>query len=180
MGEHIDWALLRPDMAPHGPAVAAVYGNSELSVREREAARWTIALINDCAVCRDTRARDGEASAPVSLLCRGDRLARRHGAQHTRTAGAEFAERFAIDHLAWTTSCGAACTSLLRGELADLTICCGCFLAWADAGLVGVRAPESASSSDSVGGPAVLGTPAAKSSMSWCATSSWYCTGVTS
>ena len=44
-----------------GKLSAAVYGNSQLSVREREAARWTIALINDCAVCRDTRARDGES-----------------------------------------------------------------------------------------------------------------------
>ena len=62
MGEHIDWALLRPEMAAGlGKLSGAVYGNSQLSVREREAARWTIALINDCAVCRDTRARDGEA-----------------------------------------------------------------------------------------------------------------------
>ena len=62
MGEHIDWALLRADMAAGmGKLSAAVYGNSQLPVREREAARWTIALINDCAVCRDTRARDGES-----------------------------------------------------------------------------------------------------------------------
>ena len=61
MGEHIDWALHRPKMAAGMGALAeAVYGNTQLSVREREAARWTIALINDCAVCRDTRARDGE------------------------------------------------------------------------------------------------------------------------
>ena len=45
MGEHIDWALLRPDMAAGmGKLSAAVYGNSQLPVREREAARWTIAL----------------------------------------------------------------------------------------------------------------------------------------
>ena len=63
MGEHIDWALLRPKMAAGMGALSeAVYGNSQLSVREREAARWTIALINDCAVCRDTRARDGASA----------------------------------------------------------------------------------------------------------------------
>ena len=80
MGEHIDWALLRPKMAAGmGKLSEAVYGNSQLSVREREAARWTIALINDCAVCRDTRARDGESSrCRRALLRRGDRLARRH------------------------------------------------------------------------------------------------------
>src|SRR5204863_3672310 len=102
MGEHIDWALLRADMAAGMGALSeAVYSNSKLPVREREAARWTIALINDCAVCRDTRAREGEqagiddgfyseiASWRTSTALTGrERLA------------AEFAERFAIDHLA--------------------------------------------------------------------------------
>src|ERR1700684_3304563 len=63
MGEDIDWALLRVDMAAGMGALSqAVYENSQLPVREREAARWTIALINDCAVCQDTRARDGVAA----------------------------------------------------------------------------------------------------------------------
>ncbi len=36
MGEHIDWALLRPKMAGGmGKLSEAVYGNSQLSVRER-------------------------------------------------------------------------------------------------------------------------------------------------
>ncbi len=36
LGEHIDWALLRPEMAAGmGKLSAAVYGNSQLSVRER-------------------------------------------------------------------------------------------------------------------------------------------------
>src|ERR1700735_1647153 len=62
-GEHVDWALLRPSMAKGMGALSeAVYGNTQLAVREREAARWTIALINDCAVCRDTRAKDGATS----------------------------------------------------------------------------------------------------------------------
>src|ERR1700722_7917730 len=63
LGEHIDWALLRPKMAVGMGALSeAVYANSQLTVREREAARWTIALINDCAVCQDTRAREGDAA----------------------------------------------------------------------------------------------------------------------
>ena len=67
MGEHIDWALLRPEMAAGmGKLSAAVYGNSQLSVREREAARWTIALINDCAVCRDTRPATARRPARAS------------------------------------------------------------------------------------------------------------------
>src|SRR5690606_8736996 len=60
MGEHIDWALARAKMAVGMGALSdAVYGNTQLSLREREAARWTIALINDCAVCQDTRAAKG-------------------------------------------------------------------------------------------------------------------------
>ena len=45
-GPHIDWALQRPEMAAGmGKLSSAVYGHSQLPVREREAARWTIALI---------------------------------------------------------------------------------------------------------------------------------------
>src|ERR1700690_4580971 len=101
MGEHIDWALLRPEMAAGmGKLSGAVYGNSQLAVREREAARWTIALINDCAVCQDTRARDGQAAGvdegfygevanwrTSTALSDRERLA------------AEFAQHFARDHL---------------------------------------------------------------------------------
>ena len=61
LGEHVDWSLSRPKMAiGMGALSEAVYGNTQLPLRERESARWTIALINDCAVCRDTRAREGE------------------------------------------------------------------------------------------------------------------------
>ena len=98
MGEHIDWALLRPDMAAGmGKLSAAVYGNSELSVRERESARWTIALINDCAVCRDTRARDGEAvgaGEPFYAEVTDWRAATELSTRERLAA--EFAERFAI------------------------------------------------------------------------------------
>jgi len=145
LGEHIDWALLRPKMAVGmGQLSEAVYGNSQLSVREREAARWTIALINDCAVCRDTRARDGEAAGAAepfyaevtdwrnaSTLSDRERLA------------AEFAERFAIDHLAMDDEFWRRLHDAFSDdELADLTICCGCFLGMGRAlAVVGVRAP---------------------------------------
>jgi len=145
LGEHIDWALLRPKMAVGmGQLSEAVYGNSQLSVREREAARWTIALINDCAVCRDTRARDGEAAGAAepfyaevtdwrsaSTLSGRERLA------------AEFAERFAIDHLAMDDEFWRRLHDAFSDdELADLTICCGCFLGMGRAlAVVGVRAP---------------------------------------
>ena len=131
MGEHIDWALLRPDMAAGmGQLSAAVYGNSELSVREREAARWTIALINDCAVCRDTRARDGEAvgaGEPFYAEVTDWRAATELSTRERLAA--EFAERFAIDHLAMDDELwGRLHEAFSEAELADLTICCGCFL----------------------------------------------------
>jgi len=64
LGEHVDWSLHRTEMAiGMGKLSEAVYGNSKLPLREREAARWTIALINDCVVCQDTRAKDAAAHA---------------------------------------------------------------------------------------------------------------------
>jgi alkylhydroperoxidase family enzyme len=146
MGEHIDWALLRPEMAAGmGKLSEAVYGNSRLSVREREAARWTIALINDCAVCRDTRARDGEgagAGEPFYADVTDWRSAT--GLSARERLCAEFAERFALDHLAmddaWWDRLHAAFDD---DELADLTICCGCFLGMGRTlAVVGVRAPD--------------------------------------
>src|SRR4029453_8814425 len=101
LGEHVDWALLRPKMAAGMGALSeAVYGNTQLSVREREAARWTIALVNDCAVCQDTRARDG-AAAGVDEGFYGEVPDWRSGrtlSERERLA-AEFAQRFALDHL---------------------------------------------------------------------------------
>ena len=82
-GEHVDWALLRPEMAAGMGALSeAVYKNSKLPLRERESARWTIALINDCAVCQDTRARDGaRRRGRRGFLRRGRQLADDHGPQ---------------------------------------------------------------------------------------------------
>src|SRR4029077_4029204 len=102
MGEHVDWALLRTNMAVGmGQFSEAVYGHSQLPVREREAARWTIALINDCVVCQDTRAKTGDEAGiddgfyaevadwrSSAVLTARERLA------------AEFAQRFALDHQA--------------------------------------------------------------------------------
>jgi alkylhydroperoxidase family enzyme len=146
MGEHIDWALLRPKMAAGmGQLSAAVYENSQLSVRERESARWTIALINDCAVCRDTRARDGEtagAGEPFYVEVTDWRSAT--GLSDRERLAAEFAERFALDHLAMDDGLWDRLHAAFdEGELADLTICCGMFLGMGRTlAVVGVRAPD--------------------------------------
>ena len=145
-GEHVDWALLRPDMAAGmGALSSAVYENTRLALREREAARWTIALINDCVVCQDTRARDGEA-AGVDEGFYGEVASWRTStalSERERLA-AEFAQRFALDHLAmdydfWQRLHAAYADD----ELADLTMCCGMFLGLGRVlAVIGVRAPE--------------------------------------
>lgn len=146
LGEHIDWALLRTEMAMGMGALSeAVYGNTQLPLREREAARWTIALINDCVVCQDTRAKDGEAAgiddgfyAEVADWRASEVLTERE------KLCAEFAQRFALDHLAMDDDFWARMhAAFADDELADLTICCGMFLGMGRTlAVIGVRAPE--------------------------------------
>lgn len=146
MGEHVDWALLRTDMAiGMGQFSEAVYGNTQLSLREREAARWTIAIINDCVVCQGTRAANAEAGhvtegfyAEVEDWRTTDALSERE------RLAAEFAERFALDHQAMDDAFWERMHAAYRDdELADLTICCGMFLGLGRTmAVVGVRAPD--------------------------------------
>jgi alkylhydroperoxidase family enzyme len=145
-GEHVDWALLRGKMAGGVGALSdAVYGNTRLPLREREAARWTIALINDCAVCRDTRARDGAAAGVDEDFYAEVSTWRSSPAMSTRERlAAEFAERFALDHLGMDDDLWARLRAEFRDdELADLTICCGMFLGLGRMlAVIGVRAPD--------------------------------------
>lgn len=145
-GEHVDWALLRPEMAAGMGALSeAVYGHTRLALREREAARWTIALVNDCAVCQDTRARDGEAGG-VDEGFYGQVAAWRTdpGLTARERLAAEFAERFALDHQAMDDDLWARLRAAYADdELADLAMCCGAFLGLGRIlAVVGVRAPE--------------------------------------
>jgi alkylhydroperoxidase family enzyme len=146
MGEHVDWSLHRTEMAVGmGKFSEAVYGNTQLALREREAARWTIALINDCIVCQDTRAREAQEHSiddgfysEVAAWATTDALTERE------KLAAEFAQRFALDHQAMDDELWAR----LRGayaddEIADLIICCGMFLGLGRAmAVVGVQPPH--------------------------------------
>jgi AhpD family alkylhydroperoxidase len=146
MGEHVDWALLRTDMAiGMGALSEAVYGHSQLPMREREAARWTIALINHCAVCQDTRARDAESHgiddgfyAEVASWATTDALTGRE------RLAAEFAQRFALDHLAMDDDFWARLRAAFADdEVADLTIACGMWLGMGRAlAVIGVQPPD--------------------------------------
>jgi alkylhydroperoxidase family enzyme len=146
MGETMDWALHRPEMAAGMGAMSeAVYGHSQLPAREREAARYTIAMINDCKVCRDTRVRDG-ASLGADEPFYGELIDWR-SAEHLSArerAAAEFAERFALNHLAMDDAYWDGLRALFgEDELADLTICCGMWLGMGRVlAVLGIPAPE--------------------------------------
>lgn len=145
-GEHVDWALMRPEMAVGMGALSeAVYSNTQLSLREREAARWVIALINDCVVCRDTRAREGAAAGVDESFYGQVAEWRASGELSDRERmAAEFAERFALSHQTMDDEFWARARNLFADdELADLTICCGMFLGLGRVmAVVGVRAPQ--------------------------------------
>ena len=129
--------LARPLTAAAGAYSAAVYAESSLGLREFEAARITIARINDCAMCLDWRtARDvpswgaspddvpeslyeAVGSADDSELSERERLA------------ADFAGRFAADHRSmdadfWDRMHAAYSDD----ELVDLALCVGSWLAF--------------------------------------------------
>ncbi len=131
LGDHIDWALHRPKMAAGMGALSeAVYGNTRLALREREAARWTIALINDCAVCRDTRAK-GAADHRVDELfyAQVENWRTDKELSERERLAAEFAQRFALDHLAMDDAFWDRLRSTFGDdEIADLTMCCATFL----------------------------------------------------
>jgi alkylhydroperoxidase family enzyme len=145
-GEHVDWALLRPEMAVGlGALSEAVYTNTRLALREREAARWTIALINDCVVCQDTRARDAATEGVDESfygLVADWRTA--EGLSDRERLAAEFAQRFALDHLAMDDGFWERLRAAYADdEVADLTMCCGMFLGLGRIlAVIGVRAPD--------------------------------------
>ena len=146
LGEHVDWSLHRPEMAMGMGALSeAVYGNTQLALREREAARWTIALINDCVVCQDTRAKQG-ADHGVDEGFYAEVADWRSSTELTERErlAAEFAQRFALDHLAMDDDFWARLHAAYGDdELADLTMCCGMFLGLGRVlAVVGVRAPD--------------------------------------
>jgi alkylhydroperoxidase family enzyme len=131
LGEHVNWALHRPKMAVGmGAFSEAVYGNTQLPVREREAARYTIAMLNDCQVCKATRAKDAEPAGidepfyrAIANWREGDGLTERE------RMAAEFAHRYAFDHLSMDDDFWARCRAVFADdEIADLTLCCGLWL----------------------------------------------------
>jgi hypothetical protein len=114
-------------------------------MREGVSARWIIALVNHCAVCQGTRSKDAAEAAIDEDFYREvtDWRASEVLTEREKLA-AEFAQRFALDHLAMDD----AFWSRLRGafaddEIVDLTISCGMWLGMGRAmAVIGVEAPE--------------------------------------
>jgi len=133
---HVWTALAPPLTSAAGAYSQAVYEYSSLSLREFEAARITMARINDCALCLDWRtARDvpSRGAAPDEVpesfyaavgspdptgLTERERLA------------AEFAERYATDHRNMDADLWARLhAAYTDDELVDLALCVGSWLA---------------------------------------------------
>lgn len=132
------WTEVAPPLAAAAAGYSsAVYSKSALALGEFEAARATIARINDCSLCKDFRtARDvpGRAEDPGAVpeaLYEGvGRGTAWEGATEREGLAAEFAERYATDHLRIDDELwGRLHEHFSDAELVDLGLCVACWLA---------------------------------------------------
>ena len=114
-----------------GPAAKfsdAVYHRSTLPVREFEAARITMARINDCNICRTLRTAGGPDEAFYDAVL-GEPTAGELSAREALAA--EFAQRFATDHLGMDDDLWARLhVAFTDDELVELGLCVGSWLAF--------------------------------------------------
>jgi alkylhydroperoxidase family enzyme len=121
---------LSPAMgAAAGNFTAAVYGDSVLSTRVREAARIRIAEINQCPVCLDTRTTsDPNGLSEDEYLGIADWRSVDTFTPEDRIA-IEFAERFSTDHLGMDEDFWQrARAEMSDAELFELGVCCASWL----------------------------------------------------
>ncbi len=130
-------SLAKPLTAAAGGFTHAVYENSKLSLREFEAARITIARINDCAMCLDWRtARDvpSRGASPDEVpesLYEAVGSVDGSGLTERERLAAEFAERFATEHRTMDAEFWDRLHAAYSDdELVDLALCVGSWLAF--------------------------------------------------
>ncbi len=132
------WSELAPPLTSAAAAYsAAVYDKSSLSLREFEAARITVARINDCAICKGFRtARDvaGRSAnpdeVPEEFYERAVSSGEWPGATERERLCAEFADRYATDHLGMDDQLWDRLhASFSDDELVDLALCVASWLA---------------------------------------------------
>lgn len=128
------WMALHPQLTAGLAAFSeAVYARADkLSLRERELARMVIAHVNQCGVCINTRRAAGPQQGVDETLYLAALDWRQAADLSARERlAAEFAERYARDHLSLQTD--TAFWQRLRGayaddEIVELGVCCALWL----------------------------------------------------
>ncbi len=140
------WTELAPDLTTAaGRYSHAVYEKSRLSIREFEAARITVARINDCAICTNWRtardvpsrglAADALPEAFYAQVARdgatGDGVeGERIDLTERERLAAEFAARYATDHRRMDADLWDRLHAVYTDdELVDLALCVASWLA---------------------------------------------------
>ncbi|ROH92112.1 carboxymuconolactone decarboxylase family protein [Stagnimonas aquatica] len=127
------WMALQPSMAPGLVAFSnAVYGQSQLPRRVQEIARMRIALANECSVCQGARwaagSDDGLDEAFYAQVADW-RLSPIYSPREKLAA--EYAERFASDHVGLRADAGfwqRLRADFSDAEIVDLALCCALWL----------------------------------------------------
>jgi alkylhydroperoxidase family enzyme len=125
------WAL-RPEIGIGAGALShAIYEQSIVPVRERELARMRIALINDCAICRQWRSTPGaEGRVSEEEYAHVADWATYPGYSGRERLAIEYAERFVLDHHTLDDAFYDRLRSAYSdAEVLDLTVCIGGWLA---------------------------------------------------
>ena len=128
-----------------GALSEAVYGNTQLSVRERECCALDHRSHKRlCGLPRHPGTCGRGCRGGRGLLPRRHRLALEQRTQCREKLAAEFAYRFALDHLDMDDEFWARLRAEFKDdEVADLTMCCAAFLGMGRAlAVLGVRAPD--------------------------------------
>jgi alkylhydroperoxidase family enzyme len=132
------WTELAPELTSAAGAYShAVYEKSSLSLREFEAARITMARINNCAICtnwrtaRDVPSRGADPDeVPESFYEEVGTERNWEGLSDRERLCADFAERYATDHLGMDEDFWAELhRHFTDDELVDLALCVGSWLA---------------------------------------------------
>lgn len=116
------WMALQPELGAGLVAYSdAIYGKAKLPLREREIARRRIAEINQCEVCRNARQEHGTAQGvDEALYAQVHDWRNARGFSERERLAAEFAERFALDHVMLRADDGF--WQRFRGAYADAEI----------------------------------------------------------
>lgn len=123
------WTKLAPGLTPSAAAFTdAVYKQHTLPIREFEAARTAVANVNDCNLCLTLRSDGGPDEtfyAKVATDLSWD------GFSERERLAAEFAHRFAIDHLGMDEDLWDRLHAAFSDtELVELALCVGSWLAF--------------------------------------------------